>query len=166
VCEAVIIIAAARFTAPASLGAPAHITRVGDTEIGEDKIQITIPRSGEILSDPKPLGLGFSHVVRGRLKSLPEGHKIWLLTADERFDQFWPQGFYPVQFDEQIGEWHGRINGSGTSPLRIFAVVAPPTSQDLFRYFQRRGDETKKFVPLNRIPPECRNTHSVQARLP
>jgi len=129
------------------------------------KIEITAPRSGEILSDPEPLGSGFSYEVRGHLKSLPDGHQIWLLTADERFEQYRPQGFYPVQYDEKTGEWKGRINGSGTSPLRIFAVVAPPTSQDFFRYFQRCGDETKRYSPLNRIPPECRNRHSVQARL-
>jgi hypothetical protein len=131
------------------------------------QIQITLPRPGEVLTDPNPLGSGsVSYIVCGRLKSLPKGHKIWLLTADERTEHFWPQTFYPVQFNEQTGEWHGRVNGSGRSPLQIVAVVAPPTSQDLFRYFQKRGDETKNFVPLTRVPPECRNVHSVQARLP
>lgn len=130
------------------------------------RVQITIPRPGEVLTEPKELGRGFSYLVRGKLKSLPKEHAIWLLTQDERSGHVWPQGFYPVQFDERTGEWHGRVNGSGKSPLRIFAVVAPPTSQDCFRYFQKRGDETKVFVPLNRVPPECRNAHSVQAKLP
>src|ERR1700678_352188 len=114
------------------------------------QIQITLPRHGEILSEPKPMGPNASYIVRGKLKRLPKGHKIWLLTADERSEQFWPQSFYPVQFDEQSGEWHGRVNAMGMSPLRIFAVIAPPTTQDLFRYFQKRGDETKNYVPLNR----------------
>jgi hypothetical protein len=130
-------------------------------------IQITHPRPGEMLTDPQPLGSdSVSYIVRGKLKSLPEEHSIWLLTQDERSGQVWPQGFYPVQFDEQTGEWHGRVNVLGRSLLRLYAVVAPPTSQDLFRYFQKRGDETRHFVPLNRVPPECRNIHSVQARVP
>lgn len=142
------------------------ITAVG-RRLLRRQIEITLPRHGEVLTDQNPLGPGaVSYIVRGKLRSLPKGHKIWLLTADERTEQFWPQTFYPVQFNEKTGEWHGRINGSGRSPLQIFAVVAPPTSQDFFRYFQKRGDETKNFVPLTRIPPECRNVHSVQARLP
>jgi hypothetical protein len=50
--------------------------------------------------------------------------------------------------------------------MQILAVVAPPTSQDFFEYFQKRGAETKAFVPLNRIPPECRNIAAVLARSP
>jgi hypothetical protein len=128
----------------------------------DQKVQITLPLHGQSLSDPQPLGPNsVSYVVRGKLKSLPEGHKIWLITADERAELYWPQTFYPVQFNKETGDWHGRVN-PGRSPLQVFAVVAPPTSQDLFRYFQKRGDETKRFVPLNRIPPECRNVASVQ----
>lgn len=152
--------------APAPPAQPAHTAAVGDAEIGEeDKIQITVPRPGGVLTEPVPLWKGFSYIVRGRLKSLPKGHAIWLLTQDERSGEVWPQSFYPVQFNEQTGEWHGRIN-VGATPLRIFAVVAPPTSQMLFRYFQERGDETHKYAPLKGVPPECRNTHSVQANLP
>jgi hypothetical protein len=44
--------------------------------------------------------------------------------------------------------------------------MAPPTTQDLFRYFQRRGDEGKTFVPLNRIPLECTNTDVTVTSLP
>jgi len=119
-----------------------------------------------VLTEPAPLGGGLSYVVRGQLKSLRKEDAIWLLTQDERSGEVWPQGFYPVLFSEKTGEWHGRINASGRSPLRILAVVAPPTSQMLFRYFQQRGDETGNYVPLKGVPPECRNTHSVQARLP
>jgi len=76
----------------------------------EDKVQITFPRPGEILSDPKPLGSSVSYPVRGRLKFLPEGHEIWLLTADDRSTKFWPQSFEAVRFDERTGEWNGRIH--------------------------------------------------------
>jgi hypothetical protein len=133
---------------------------------GDQKIQITHPLSGQPLSDPQPLGPStVSYIVRVKLKSLPEGHKIWLITADERTELYWPQTFYPVQFIKETGDWHGRVNPC-RSPCQIFAVVAPPTSQDLFRYFQKRGDETKRFVPLSRIPPECRNVASVQTSFP
>jgi hypothetical protein len=130
----------------------------------EEKITITLPQRGEALIDKQPLGpASFSHLVRGKLKSLPEGHMIWLLTADDRTEHYWPQGFYPVQYDQQTGEWHGRIH-AGRSPLRIVALIAPPTSQQLFRYFQKRGDETKFFSPLDKIPAECQNVASVQTR--
>jgi len=141
------------------------ISQTPETTI-ENAIQITVPRPGEILSDPRPLGAGFSYLVRGRLRYLPEGHTIWLLTETDQSAQFRPQGFDDVVFDGKTGEWYGRINGGGTSPLQIFAVVAPPTSDELFRYYQRAGNENKKFVPLKSLPAECRNTHSVRARLP
>jgi hypothetical protein len=88
------------------------------------------------------------------------------LRADDEFEQFWPQGFCAVQFDPQSGKWHGRINPAGMPALQIVAVVAPPSSQDLFRYYQKCGDKTKTFTPLDRIPAECNNAHSVHARLP
>ena len=139
---------------------------LGRPRLTEEKnqpgVQITLPRPGEIMSDKQPFGMSSSYVVRGRLTSLPESHQIWLLTSDGRPDRFWPQGFYPVQFDPRTGDWHGRVHGK-TSPLQVFAVVAPPTSQDLFHYYQRRGEETGTFTPLPRVPPECKNLDSVQA---
>jgi hypothetical protein len=132
-----------------------------------EQIEITSPVHGQVLADPKPLGPNsVSYPVRGRLKRLPDGqHKIWLLVAHEGSERCWPQGFYSVDYDNQTGEWNGRVN-AGNTPLRIIAVVAPPTSQDLFRYFQKRGDETKSYVPLERVPPECSNRASVVVRLP
>jgi len=77
-----------------ALAAPA-VAAVGGTNVEEAKIEITAPHHGESLTDPNPLGPGsVSYVVRGKLKTIPEGHQIWLLTADERFEQYWPQGFY------------------------------------------------------------------------
>ena len=145
--------------------APSHLTAVDEGDIlAEDRIQIIVPRPGEVLTDPVPFGKDFSYMVRGRLKSVPHGHVIWLLTQDERSGKVWPQNFYPVQFNE--GEWHGRIHAGAVTPLRIFAVVAPPTSQMLFRYFQERGQETNTYAALLGVPPECHNRHSVQTKLP
>jgi hypothetical protein len=136
-------------------GAPSHLTAVDEGGIrAEDRIQIIAPRPGEVLTEPAPFGKDFSYMVRGRLKSVPDG----------RSGKVWPQNFDPVQFNE--GEWHGRIHAGAVTPLRIFAVVAPPTSQMLFRYYQERGQETNTYAPLPRVPPECHNRHSVQATLP
>lgn len=140
-------------------------TQVADS----DNIQITLPLHGQALADRQHMGSSAnnSYLVRGRLKSLRDGHEIWLLTADERTGHYWPQGFYPVHFDKETGEWHGRINpGTAGTPLRVFAVVAPPDAQMLFRYFQERGDETRNYAPLTAIPPQCANVASVQTRLP
>jgi len=130
-------------------------------------IEITSPRTGEILSGQEALGDGFSYQVRGKLKRLPKGHEIWLLTQDESTGMLWPQGFFPVHFDSREKTWMGKINGSGKKQVKIVAVAAPPTSQDLFRYFQLLGRMLEyKFEPLKRVPAECRNVTSVQALLP
>jgi len=101
------------------------------------------------------------------LKHLPANHEIWLLTQDERTGFVWPQGFFPVQFDPQRRTWMGKINGSGKKQVKIVAVVAPPTSQDFFRYFQDVGNKRNYvYDPLKRVPAECRNRAYVQAFLP
>jgi hypothetical protein len=49
----------------------------------------------------------------------------------------------------------------------MIAVVAPPSTQDYFRYFQRLGElRCYQFEPLPRVPPECINSCSVQAEIP
>ena len=72
-----------------------------------------------------------------------------------------------MTFDYYRGTWMGKINGSGRKQVRIVAVVAPPTSQDFFRYFQEIGRlHGYQFEPVRRIPPECKNVASVQAFIP
>jgi len=141
------------------------------------QIQITVPRPQEVLSGQKPLGSGgFSFEVKGTLKHLPKDHEIWLLVKDERSPRVWPQGFERVQFNPIDRAWTGRINpamGSSTH-VTIIAAVAPPTSQDLFRYFQKVGQNVQSlnprdkvpFEPLDRVPVECKNFNEVQARRP
>jgi hypothetical protein len=131
------------------------------------KIKIISPRSQELLGGREPLGGGFSYAVRGTLKKLPKGHAIWVLTQDDSTGYIWPQGFSPVQYDPEQGAWTGRVNGSGKTEVRIIAVVAPSTSQDYFRYFQELGRlRDYNFKPLPRVPAECVNLDSVQARIP
>jgi hypothetical protein len=128
------------------------------------QIRITHPRPTETLTDPERcLGEGLCFPVRGTLKSLPAQHEIWLLL-EEQTGQVRPQGFFPVQNDPQQRSWIGKIHATGRTHVKIIAVVAPPTSQDFFRYYQRLGSMTK-FEPLNRVPPECLNATFVQARV-
>ena len=131
------------------------------------QIQITHPRPLETLSDPEPLGEGVSFPVRGTLKHLAENHQIWLLTEDELTGHVLPQGFSIVQYDSQQETWIGRISAGGKRQVKIIAVVAPPTAQDLFRYLQQVGiDRNYHFEPLIRVPVECTNRAFVPARVP
>lgn len=139
--------------------------RAGYRKLTRGQISITSPRAGENLKDPKPLGTSTSYIVRGKLSRLPKDHRIWLLIETQRTADIWPQGFQAVQHDPQTGEWEGRINPSEADVL-IHAVVAPPSSDDFFRYFQQVGDRLEKWVPLRRVPPECINRFTVQARKP
>ena len=131
------------------------------------QIKITYPRTGETLQGAEPQGKGFTYPVRGTLKHLPKGQEIWLLTQEGGTGNVWPQGAVQVEYDSANKTWEGRINWHGAPNLRIIAVVAPHTSQDFFRYFQKLGGMREwKFEPLRRVPPECVNFHAVQARVP
>lgn len=129
------------------------------------QIRITDPRPQEALQDKKTLGPTFSYRVEGTLKSLRRGHAIWLLTEDERSGKFWPQGFFPVLFNPQSRDWFGRVTWEDAGPVKVHAIVAPPTTQDFFRYFQKIGTSTGSYQPLDRIPVECTNHAYVQALL-
>lgn len=132
-----------------------------------EQIKITHPRSQETLTEAELVTGGVYFPIRGTLRRLPKGHEIWLLTQNDSTGSSWPQGFFPVQFDPERGTWMGKINGSGSKHIRIVAVVAPPTSQDFFRYFQHVGQLREyKFEPLKRVPPECKHHDSVQVRVP
>jgi hypothetical protein len=139
--------------------APKNAT-LPDTVLDEDRIRITSPLPGQPLTDKQPSGNSFSHVVRGILTSKPTDCEIYLLTAGQYGSMFWPQTSSRVQYDPDTREWYGKVEWK-TGPLRVFAVVAPPTSQQLFRYYKECGAETK-WKPLDRIPAECTNRVSVE----
>ena len=112
------------------------------------RIKITLPGANEGLGNPETPGV---YIVRGTLRRLPKGHEIWLLTEDESTKQVWPQGFFLPRYDESARTWYGKVNATGRKHLRIIAVVASPTSQDLFRYFQNVGRlRNNTFEPLTR----------------
>src|SRR5262249_53854124 len=129
----------------------------------QDKIQITPPVYGGFLEDPRHWSDGLSYVVRGRLSRLPGGHAIWLLNASSDGRQ-WPQGFFSVRYPHpRQGEWEGRIYlPYANSDTFINAVVAPPTSQQLFEYYERYG----KGNALTHIPIECTNKTQIWVKAP
>jgi hypothetical protein len=88
------------------------------------------------------------------------------LREDERSGRVRPQGFLPVQYFRDKGEWVGRVTGLAGQPSKIFAVVAPPSSCDFFQYYQKLGAQLPQYEPRNRIPPSVQIELSVQARLP
>jgi hypothetical protein len=131
------------------------------------QIKITHPQPTETLTNPEPLGQSRSWPVKGELKRLPKAHEIWLLHQDEKTGVIFPQGFSIVKYDHRNGTWVGKISAGPPGSIRIVVVVAPPTSQDFFRYYQQVGQSRGHiFEPLKRIPPECRNHASVQAFVP
>jgi|SRR5215469_4996523 len=131
------------------------------------RIEITSPRPMELLGGKQPFGKPedgrFSYEVRGKLKHCPKDCEIWLLVED-RSGYIWPQGFSLVSFDKERGQWVGRVHTQHSQP-RIVALVAPPTSQDFFKYYHLWGCKTN-WAALKRIPVECSNWTSVDALLP
>ena len=130
-----------------------------------DTIQIICPKEGSSLVNPIKLGdRGFTYLVSGTLKHLQKGHSIWLLNANKDGQQ-WPQERITT-YDQVSGLWEGRVylqkQFNGTD---INAVVAPPTSQQLFEYYKYHGS-LGNWRPISQIPPECRNVARVWASNP
>ena len=129
-------------------------------------MQITSPRPGEVLRDTKQLPPGKCFRVAGRLGMLPPGHKIWLLVRPHGQRGYWPQGFEPVDYTPATGDWFGYVfEPSGNAKITIFAVVAPPSAQAFFEYYQKHGNATN-WAALNEIPVECGNRQEVEAKTP
>jgi hypothetical protein len=131
-----------------------------------DKIQITCPKEGGVLANPikHQRNGAFTYLVRGTLKYLQTGHQIWLLNAG-RDGQQWPQERITT-YNSASGTWDGRVylqtRYDGTF---INAVVAPPTSQQLFEYYKFHGS-LGNWRPLSQVPHECKNVARVWASNP
>ena len=131
-----------------------------------NRIEITSPRSGDVLKHPVIHQPGPCYRVVGRLGLLPEGYQIWLLVQPSTTNRFWPQGFLSTSYRKETGEWEGFIFSPGSKEeINIIAVVAPPTSQMMFSYYQMYGKETN-WAPFEAIPEECQNTAVVRTILP
>jgi hypothetical protein len=130
----------------------------------QDQIQITSPIDGGTLEDPRPWADGLSYVIRGSLTHLPEGHAIRLINASNDGRRQWPQGFSPVRYQHpRQGEWEGRIYLPYKNPETVIdAVVAPPTSKQLFEYYQQHGGGHA----LTHIPMECKNKTQTWVKAP
>jgi nucleoside 2-deoxyribosyltransferase len=131
---------------------------------GDDQIRITSPLEDQLLEGRESRHKGATYVVRGTLKHLPTNHTIWLLNVNESADEVWPQ-IIKVKYDfPQPGEWEGRTYlSSNQKSVIIYAVVAPPTSNDLFRFYEHSLQY--QMQPLSRIPGEI-NFARVRARAP
>jgi hypothetical protein len=152
----------------AVLGLPIAIAGTYAYEILREKsrlrannIQIESPRPGEHLQDPRPYAGANTYQVSGKVGFLPRGYNIWLLVRRPLAADVWPQGFRDggVQYDPASQRWKGRVLAH-PGPLTVIAVVAPPTSQMLFAYYQRNGKVTN-YEPLEDIPAECTNSDFV-----
>lgn len=129
------------------------------------EIAITDPAENGELSPAEKRGAVEAYPVSGTLKRLPKDHTIWLLVIDETRKKIWPQGFEPVMHDPIKGNWKGYVTAFGWRNVTITAVVAPMTSQEYFRYFQRVGPKTN-FEPISEVPPECKQRATIHVRVP
>jgi len=129
------------------------------------KVKISDPEENGELARAENRGGVVAHAVSGTLKSLPQDHRAWLLVLDDVRGKVWPQGFEPVAYDKGKGRWKGYVHVWGWNHVTIIAVVAPPTSQEFFSYFQRVGYKTG-FEALLNIPRECKMRATVHARVP
>ena len=129
------------------------------------QIKIKEPRENGFLA-PSECRAGIqAHAVSGTLKYIPKGHRIWLIVADETKGKYWPQGFAPVEYHEDTGTWKGYIHVWGWQHVTIYAVIAPPTTQEFFNYFQRVGEKTG-FAPMLGIPRECKKRATLRCKVP
>ena len=138
------------------------------THFGQ-RVAITDPTDhGQLGAAEQRAGIT-AHPVHGTVKHLPKGHRIWLVVIDEGGGKFWPQSFSPVETNEAKGTWKGYVHVWGWQNkwqnVTITAVIAPPTTQGYFNYFQRVGNKTG-FEPLSGIPPECKWRATIHAKVP
>jgi hypothetical protein len=121
-----------------------------------DKIQITSPKDGGVLLNGiKQESDAFLYPVHGSLKHLQKGHHIWLVNSNGE-GQVWPQEQITTH-DVTSGKWEGHVYlQTRYSGMFINAVVAPPTSQQLFEYYHLHG-RFGSYRPLSQIPYECQN---------
>ncbi len=123
-----------------------------DKSFFKDKIEINLP-----------------YKIGGSLTRLPKNHEIWLIShvidngmnTGEYYPQcdgkFFSVDKFPVEYDSQSGKWFGHISiGKEGQSIDVYAVIAPPTSHDLFIYYCKAGGKNNNFVGLGAIPSECK----------
>lgn len=128
------------------------------------QIKITNPQENGYLGPVEVRRGTNAHPVSGTLKYLPKDHQIWLVVVNDTTGKCWPQGFERVDYDAKAGTWKGYVTAEGWHNVTIVAVVAPQTTQEYFKYFQRVGSLTK-HEGLLAIPHECKRRDTVHVRL-
>jgi hypothetical protein len=131
-------------------------------------VRIIHPPHGHVVEIPadRDEDTGFMYVVRGTLSGRLDNEELWLLTQDVANNRVWPQSQNLVSVDTTSGEWSGGIRlYPGTTGLRVLAVIAPPTAQQLCRYYFEVGPKTD-YAPLSAVPADCAVRDEVQISVP
>jgi len=132
---------------------------------GPRRPQITITSPRSVLEGGEPREGARSYPVLGTLTHLPsDDHKIWVLNENDRREVY-PQD--KVAWHPQRSEWEGSTFVWNTqNSIKIVAVVAPPTSNELFRFYRHVLEQTKKAFPIPRLPDECTVVDRAHPRKP
>jgi hypothetical protein len=121
--------------------------------VGPRRPQITITSPRTVLEGGKPDDAARRYPVLGTLTHLPDDHTIWVLNEGDR-GKVWPQS--KVVWHSERSEWEGSTFVWNSQPsIKIVAVVAPPTSNQLFEFYQVVHEATKEWVAIPRLPGEC-----------
>ena len=136
-------------------------------------IEIEHPRNGQRIDLPKRRedDGGFKYQVSGRLSRIDPNQELWMLNQNVTTGEVWPQS--PVTPNKESGKWSAHVY-LYLGKTRILAVIAPPTAQQLFRYyFYTHGKYSKKceklkpvWLPLRYVPKECRVQDMVDIEVP
>ncbi len=131
---------------------------------GPRRPQITITSPRSVLEGGEPREGARSYPVLGTLTHLPSDHKIWVLNESD-IGEVYPQD--KVVWRSERSEWEGSTFVWNTqNSTKMVAVVAPPTSDELFQFYRDVVKETKKAVPIPRLPDECTVVDRVHPRKP
>ena len=131
-------------------------------------LKIEYPCDGQRIDLPKTRNDdgGFEYQVSGRLSRIDHSQELWLLTQNVVIGEVWPQSRDRVSLDNESGKWtaHAYLY-PGTKKIRIIAVLAPSTAQQLFRYYFQVGEQFG-WVSLSHVPEECWMQDWVEIEVP
>jgi len=133
------------------------------------------PRNGQRIDLPKRRedDGGFKYRVDGRLSRIDPNQELWLLNQNVTTGKVWPQSCDNVTLYKESDNWTAHVY-LYPGKTRILAVLAPPTAQQLFRYYFYAHDKYSKkcekfepvWLPLRDVPKECRVQDMVDIEVP
>jgi hypothetical protein len=105
----------------------------------------------EITSPAKNEGRDGEITVTGKYKRLPRQKDLFLVNVSPDHAGFYPQVNPHQEIKcEKDGSWHGSafIN----SDTIIIVTTISPAALTLFKYYQKVGEQTKQWVPIDKLP--------------